>query len=220
VRRALAAICRISRQPWGLVNCRWPDDEFLHEVPEECWHDQANTPWTGVELAFASFLIYRGMLRQGLGVVKNVDARYRKSGMYWDHMEFGGHYYRPMSAWAIVNAMAGLTIKEGHYSFAPKVGDGNARLFFSFAGGWAHYERKLGKASEKHSIAVRSGTLRLKSVAFDLSNADASRVAVSVAGKRLAKADFSASCEGGRVVVTFRRQPTVGAGSTLSVRAS
>jgi non-lysosomal glucosylceramidase len=215
VRKALRTICRISRQPWGLVNCRWPEDEFLHEVPEDCWHDQANTPWTGVELAFASFLIYRGMLRDGLGVVENVDTRYRKSGMYWDHIEFGGHYYRPMSAWAIVNALAGLTVNDGRYAFAPKVGEGDARLFFSFAGGWGHYERRARKASETHTISVSSGTLVLRGLSCNLFDREASRASVALAGGRKRTAEAAVQVSAGRMEASFRPPLRLRAGQIL-----
>jgi len=32
---------------------------------------------------------------EGLAVIKEGDDRYRRSGLYWDHQEFGGHRYRP-----------------------------------------------------------------------------------------------------------------------------
>ena len=47
-------------------------------------------------MAFASLLIYEGLFDEGLMVVRNVDDRYRRWGMYWDHQEFGGHYFRQL----------------------------------------------------------------------------------------------------------------------------
>ncbi len=183
LRKALRTICRIARQPWGLVNCRWPDDGFLHPVPMSCWHDQANTCWSGVELAFASFLIFEGMYRQGLGVIENVDARYRKAGMYFDHIEFGGHYYRPMSAWAIVNALLGLTINGGAYAFDPRVPGDEVRLFFSFGSGTAHYERRISTKSERIILRVRTGALRARTLTFALAGGGEGRVSAKGAGR-------------------------------------
>jgi len=211
LRKALRTICRMSRQPWGLVNCRWPDDEFLHPVPETCWHDQANTCWSGVELAFASFLIFEGMVRQGLGVIENVDSRYRKAGMYFDHIEFGGHYYRPMSAWAIVNALLGLRINDGAYAFAPRLPQDDVRLFFSFGGGTAHYERSVAEESESIAIRVRTGTLRPKSVELALVRDGAERVSVRGAGR------CEAEIAGGTVRIKFPRGAAIRAGEALRV---
>jgi uncharacterized protein (DUF608 family) len=178
LQKALRTICHIARQPWGLVNCRWPEDGFLHPVPITCWHDQANTCWSGVELAFASFLIYEGMYRQGLGVIENVDSRYRKAGMYFDHIEYGGHYYRPMSAWAIVNALLGLTINGGAFGFDPRVPGDELRLFFSFGRGTAHYERRVTRTAERIALRVRSGEFRARSLEFVLARKGAGRANV------------------------------------------
>ncbi|KPK66023.1 MAG: hypothetical protein AMK73_01270 [Planctomycetes bacterium SM23_32] len=215
VRQALRAICRISRQPWGLVNCRWPDDEFLHPVPEECWHDQANTPWTGVELAFASFLLFEGMYREALGVIRNVDERYRRWGMYWDHVEFGGHYYRPMSAWAIVNGLLGLTMRGEVFGFAPVVPGDRLRLFFSFGGGTAHYEREVEAEWERIGILVRTGTCRCRELTFALRRKDASEVRVSAAGRRLPAGEYEADFSGSGLHLRFPRPLAVQAGAAL-----
>lgn len=133
---------------YGLRNCRWPGDGFLHEVDKDTWVDQANTAWSGVELAFASCLLYEGMYAEALRLVKNVDTRYRTWGMYFDHQEFGGHYFRPMSAWAIVNALLGLTINNGCYTFAPNVPGKHVRLFFSHGHGTALFERVSAQRTE------------------------------------------------------------------------
>jgi non-lysosomal glucosylceramidase len=211
LQKALRTICRISRQPWGLVNCRWRDDGFLHPVPMSCWHDQANTCWSGVELAFASFLIYEGMYRQGLGVIENVDTRYRKAGMYFDHIEFGGHYYRPMSAWAIVNALLGLTVNDGAYAFEPRVPGDEVRLFFSFGGGTAHYERRVAPEAERIALRVRTGTLKARSVQFALARKDGAKASVKGA------AGATAEVAGGRLTVAFPKGLSLGAGEALDV---
>lgn len=216
VHSALETICRISRQPWGLVNCRWPDDRFLHPVDEDCWHDQANTCWSGVELAFASFLIYEGMLETGLGVIENVDERYRAEGMYWDHVEFGGHYYRPMSAWAITNALLGLSIRSGHYRFDPKLDMADVRLFFSFGDGTAHYERRVAEDGEVLEVRVRTGELTCRSVKFGLWNDGFGTADIYAGGRRMAGAESEADGSNG-LRVSFPDPVRVPAGKTLRV---
>ncbi|NJM14191.1 MAG: hypothetical protein HC896_01345 [Bacteroidales bacterium] len=89
VRTALKSIIEMSYKAGnGLRNCSWPGAEFLNNIPANMWVDQANTYWTGVELEFASFLIYEGFYQEGLNIIKDVDNRYRKAGLYWDHQEF------------------------------------------------------------------------------------------------------------------------------------
>ena len=142
----------------GLRNCTWPDDKFLHDIPWSCWVDQANTPWTGVELAFASFLIYEGLMEEALKVVKSVESRYRRAGLYWNHQECGGHYYRAMSAWTILNACLGLTINQDKLGFAPKIQDKEYKILFAVNGATAHFSCNKGK----YNIEVRSGRLSLQ----------------------------------------------------------
>jgi len=117
---ALRSILEMNYKPeQGLRNCQWPGDLFLHDISKDTWIDQANTCWTGVELNFAAHLYYAGFHENAEEIVRNVDVRYRKWGMYWDHQEFGGHYFRPMSALAIPNAFLGLSYDGEILRIAP-----------------------------------------------------------------------------------------------------
>ena len=117
---ALRTILEMNYKPdQGLRNCQWPGDNFLHDIHKDTWVDQANTCWTGVELNFAAQLYYTGLHENAEEIVRNVDERHRKWGMYWDHQEFGGHYFRPMSALAIPNAFLGLSYDGQALKIAP-----------------------------------------------------------------------------------------------------
>jgi uncharacterized protein (DUF608 family) len=210
-RKALAFILKHSRRPWGLVNCRWPTDKWLHPIPDNVWADQANTCWTGVELAFASLLIYEGLVKEGLEVIRNVDERYRRAGLYFDHQEWGGHYYRPMSSWAIINALLGLTIHDGCYEFAPRLPDKNQKLFFAVPNATGHYTRKVAAKKETITLTVATGSLQCRELVFALT------------GKRK---KFSVNVDGalsqrpGKLTVSFAQPVTVKAGESLKVLAS
>jgi len=107
---ALRSILEMNYKPeQGLRNCQWPGDTFLHDIDADTWVDQANTCWTGVELNFAAQLYYAGLHENAEEIISNVDERHREWGIYFDHQEFGGHYFRPMSALAIPNAFLGLS---------------------------------------------------------------------------------------------------------------
>jgi uncharacterized protein (DUF608 family) len=218
VRKALRRIVSLCFRPeQGLRNAAWPGDAFLHPVEKDVWVDQANTCWTGVELAFASFLIYEGLVHEGLKVVRNVDRRYRKAGMYWDHQEFGGHYYRPMSAWAILNALAGLTIDGDAYGFAPRLPERNQRLFFAFGSGTAHFAREVKGRRECLAVEVKTGTFRCREIAFELVDARPRKVATAVAGKRLSPSSYDVGFEEDGVHLRFRRGVSARACESVTV---
>ncbi len=171
VKEALKNILTLSfKSDFGLRNCSWPGDKYWHDIPKDIWVDQANTCWTGVELAFASFLIYEGLYQEGMNVIKTVDDRYRKAGLYWDHQEFGGHYFRPMAAWAIVNALAGLTIHQQNYRFNPQIPQPDLRLFFALPECTAHLIRAVTNNSEKIQIDVHTGKFTFQAIEFKTFN--------------------------------------------------
>jgi hypothetical protein len=103
----------------GLRNCQWPADTWLHDIHKDTWVDQANTCWTGVELNFAAQLYQHGLHENAEELIRNVDERHRKWGIYFDHQEFGGHYFRPLSALAIPNAFLGLSYDGETLRLAP-----------------------------------------------------------------------------------------------------
>jgi non-lysosomal glucosylceramidase len=205
---------------YGLMNCCWPEDGWLHEIPKDIWVDQANTCWTGVELAFASFLIYEGLVKEGLDLVANVDERYRASGLYFDHQEFGGHYYRAMSAWAIVNAMAGLALCGGTLRLSPRLSEKKLKLFFASSAGTAHYTRESSGATEKLGIEVRSGYVRFERLELGLSSTRVPAKAtarVASRERRIAPKDYEVTRTRGGVAVVFKDVVSLGEGDTMVV---
>ncbi len=38
-------------------------------------------------------------------VLENIELRHRRWGIVYNHQEFGGHYYRPLAAWGVLQAM-------------------------------------------------------------------------------------------------------------------
>ncbi len=218
MRKALRTVMATNYQPdYGLLNCRWPGDAFLHDVDKDCWSDQANTCWSGVELAHASLLIYQGLVKQGLEVVRNVDDRYRKSGMYYDHQEFGGHYYRPMSAWAVLNALLGLAIREDFYRFDPRLTDASLKLFFAFGHGTGHYSRSSTKKADKIAIDVRTGTWTPRRLELGTAVKSPARVTVRAAGKAVPQKAYTATFDKGRVTLDFAKALRIPAGKGLAV---
>jgi uncharacterized protein (DUF608 family) len=218
VRTALRSVLQMSYRPgFGLRNASWPGAAPWHDVPPDIWVDQANTVWSGVELAFASFLVYEGLVDEGLAVLKTVDDRYRRAGRYFDHQEFGGHYFRPLAAWAMLNALLGLTIRDGRYGFAPRLA-GDVRLFFSHGPGTATFARRADAARESVVLSVHTGALRFRELSLTTAAAALRSVALTVAGRPLALTRHEQTWDGPRLVLRPQSPLTVPAGKTLEIR--
>ena len=175
-----------------LRNCSWPATPDLFPIhTSDLWVDQANTPWTGVELAFASFLIYENMVEDGLKVIKGVDDRYRKAGLYFDHQEFGGHYFRPMAAWSIMNAFLGFSANRGQLNFNPKLVKDNFTLFFATTDGTALYE----KTANSVSIEVKTGEMKFSKMTLGNSGISSKKPQILIDNKKVKniKATFNDS---------------------------
>ena len=127
----------------GLRNCQWPSDSFLRDIGENTWIDQANTCWTGVELNFAAHLYHMGMTADAEEIIRNVEERYRRWGLYFDHQEFGGHYFRPMSALAIPNAFLGVSFDGDLLRVAPAHDLPKGRWCLLLPGGYATLYRTV-----------------------------------------------------------------------------
>lgn len=173
VRGALRSIYAMNYKPeQGLRNCQWPGDAFLHDIDKDTWVDQANTCWTGVEFNFAAQLYAHGMVEKAEAIVHNIDARYRKWGLYFDHQEFGGHYFRPMSALAVPNAYLGLSYDGETLRIRPAGSEPGetarplpaGRWCFLFPGGYG----TLFHSPEETRLVVRSGRLEARVIEIHL----------------------------------------------------
>ena len=69
---------------------------------------QAGGLWSGIEFAFASFLMDHGRYDDGVRIVEAIHRRYLRAGRPWSHVECGGHYSRAMSSWATLLAATGF----------------------------------------------------------------------------------------------------------------
>ncbi|MDX2190106.1 MAG: GH116 family glycosyl hydrolase [Bacteroidota bacterium] len=189
-KKALKSVVGMSyKSDFGLKNCSWPGFEFYKPVPDDIWVDQGNTVWSGVEVSFVSFLLYEGLYTEALAVAKTVHERYLKCGRYWDHQEFGGHYFRAMGAWGIINGMIGMSINQGTFGFKPALPEKNFKVFFSFPGGFGHLISDAGKVS----INVLSGELKISKLNLDNFAFAHKNMVAKLAGAELAKADVSAN---------------------------
>jgi len=114
----LKAIYKYNFKEWeGLLNASYPHQprpslkgnmKYLNEVGiPYTIGGQMDTPWTGIEIPVATHLIWEDMVEEGLNILRNVHDRYASWGLYWNHIECDGHYFRVLCSLFIPNALAG-----------------------------------------------------------------------------------------------------------------
>jgi len=217
VDQSLKSILKMSFESgFGLRNCSWPGDQWYHEIPKGVYVDQANTMWSGVELAFASFLMYEGYHKEAMQVFETVNERYRKNGFYFDHFEWGGHYFRPMSSWTLLNAVLGLNINQGTFTFSPKLDKKEMCILFAAPSGTAHFERQFVKDKQQISIKGLSGNIRMNRLRLSGFNNNQSNVNVMRNGKKLSvRTHYNHQDE--MLTIDFRKSIAITSGDQLIV---
>ncbi len=167
---------------------------------------QAGGLWSGIEFAFASFLMDHGRYADGVKIVEATHRRYLRAGRPWNHVECGGHYSRAMSSWATLLAASGfkpdfaremLTIVPG----AP--GDFHAPWVTAWGFG------TIGRAGKTLSIHCAHGALGMRAL----------KLSMVVQGARIgAKALAAKAIKTGQgVTLEFAGPLVLKAGETLTV---
>jgi non-lysosomal glucosylceramidase len=139
----------------GLLICTWPEGTSKPAVPAP----YAEEVWTGLEYMMASHLILRGLVDEGLTLVRAARARHDGARRNpWNDIECGSYYARALSSYALVNAYAGLSFdqRKGQIGFRPaRPGDGV--YFWSAGRGWGEVEFR----GRTILVAVKGGELSI-----------------------------------------------------------
>jgi non-lysosomal glucosylceramidase len=139
----------------GLLVCSWPkgSEEPATPVP------YSEEVWTGLEYMLASHLIARGLVDEGLTIVRAARARHDGSRRNpYNDIECGSHYARSLSSYALLNAFIGLSFDQrvGEIGFAPARPD-DAVYFWSAGRGWGEIAFRGAAAT----LTVKGGELRI-----------------------------------------------------------
>jgi len=146
----------------GLLLCSWPFGG-KPSIP----FPYSDEVWTGIEYSTASFLIGRGLVNEGLAIVKG--ARSRHDGTRrnpFNEFECGSHYARAMASYGLLLALSGFAYSapEKRIAFRPVIREKDFRSFFCVADGWGQYTQQKTATGQKHTLEVRYGHLRLKHI--------------------------------------------------------
>ncbi len=165
----------------GLFTCTWPISEHLKEGVR-----YKNEIWTGIEYQAAGHLLSEGFLKEGLAIIRGIHERYNGTKHNpFNEVECGDHYARALASWGCLTALEGFHYDgpAAYLEFDPRITPDKFRAPFTAAEGWGTLEQTRKKGKQTNTIAVRWGTIRLRSLAFRISDQGKVKVQVKRSGK-------------------------------------
>lgn len=197
----------------GLFICTWPKSAYLKDGVR--YREEV---WTGCEYQVAGHMVWEGMQREALVMVRALHDRYQpKLRNPFNEVECGDHYGRALASWGVFTALCGFEYDgpRGHIGYSPRVGDGTFKAAFVGAEGWGTWSQQPApKQGTEMSLSIAWGRARVRSLGFDI---DASRrVASSFARIGDKPIDCTARLEGNRVRLEFTQDVIVDAGKSLT----
>jgi hypothetical protein len=169
---------------------------------------QAGGLWTGIEFAFASFLMDLGRFSDGAKVVESVHRRYLRAGRPWNHIECGDHYSRALSSWCTLITATGFKPDAPRETLAiAPTAPGDFHAPWVTGSGFG----KLSRKAQSLLVACAAGKLTFKKLQVNLANP---KPAVLLAGRPVAAV---ATRQGSITTIEFAQPVSIEAGQTLTV---
>ncbi len=166
----------------GLLICTWPYSKH----PGEAGVRYRDEVWTGIEYQVATNMIFRGMVDEGLAIMKAVHSRYDgKKHNPWNEIECGDHYARAMASYGVLNAIQDYWYDgpKGVMGFSPKLMANKFRGFFTSSEGWGNITQTREGNNQHNTVEVKYGRLALQQLRLSVTNAAIKEVRVYVNGK-------------------------------------
>jgi uncharacterized protein (DUF608 family) len=214
----------------GTLVATWPEGSYRPDgsVPDHPWtaghhfhQGFYNETMTGFEHAFASHLIYEGMVAEGLAVARAVHDRHQpdspKKANPFNEPEAGEHYARAMASYATLLAAGGFSYDgpAGAIAFAPRWQARDFKTAFTAAEGWGSFSQKQGGMAMTASLDLKFGQLELQTL--DLVppvGTTPTEVTASLDGKSV---PVALELQSGKARLTFADSLTIAAGQSLVV---
>jgi len=193
----------------GLLNCTWP--KGARPANPLMYSEEV---WTGIEYVVAGAMLFEGMIDDALEIV--TATRGRQDGRLrspWNDVEYGDHYVRAMSSWALLEAAAGYRYDAGaaRIAFAPRIGAEDFRCLFVASEGWGSYRQRFTGDLFRAELRLDWGQLTLRQLELAVAARD---LRVALEGQTVPAA---AEPHGARLTLRFAQPVTVVAGEALSV---
>ena len=198
----------------GLFICTWPKGGRPAEPV--LYRDEV---WTGIEYQVAGHMLYEGMLREGMAIVRAAHDRY--DGVKhnpWNEVECGDHYARAMASWGCLLGIEGFVYDGpgGKIGFAPKLGAEGFKAFFTAAEGWGSLVQKREGKVQVNRIEVKRGKVRCGMLLLESpGEAKVTEATVAVGGEA---AGVEYKQEGAVVTLKLRGTVVVNEGEAMEVR--
>ncbi|MGO9476849.1 MAG: GH116 family glycosyl-hydrolase [Limisphaerales bacterium] len=201
-------MCSFPRRDWDYAQAKGKGPEWAAGYFNECMN--------GFEYQVAGHMIWEGLALEGLAVTRAVHDRYHASRRNpWNEIECGDHYARSMASYGVYLAACGFEYHgpKMHIGFAPRLTPEDFKCAFTSAEGWGTFSQQSETTNLNAQIAVKWGTLRLKTIALNFPAATSARVVLdgTPIQATMAKAD-------GQVMLTFAEDVLVAAGQALEIR--
>ena len=212
----------------GTLVATWPEGSYRPDgsLPGHPWTASHhfhqgfyNETMSGFEHAFASHLIYEGMLAEGLTVARAVHDRHQpgspKRSNPFNEPEAGQHYARAMASYATFLACGGFEYDgpAGALGFAPRLQAENFKTAFTAAEGWGSFSQKQRGGTMCASLEVKFGRLKLKTLGLVPPDGSApTKAEARLAGRSV---PASLETEPGKARIVFRKALLIAAGESL-----
>ncbi len=200
-------MCTFPRPDWDLRRAAGKGaSAWAVEYFDECM--------TGFEHQVAGHLIFEGMVREGLAVIRAVHDRYHPSKRNpYNEVECSDHYARSMASYGAFIAACGFEYDgpAGRIAFSPRINAAEFRCPFTAARGWGTYAQS--EATSSVDLQLKWGALRLQRIGVAAGPITAAAsVAVELNGVRI---PASTRLTGSHCDVCFDRPLVLAAGDRL-----
>jgi uncharacterized protein (DUF608 family) len=200
----------------GLLMCTWPQGESMRV--QSGYDYYFNECMNGFEYQVAGHMLWEGMVQEGMAVTRAIHDRYHAARRNpWNEVECGDHYARSMASYGVFLAACGYEYHgpKGHLGFAPRLTPEQFRAPFTAAEGWGTFEQRRDGATQRETIAVKWGQLRLRTLEFTtLAGLIITHIDVTINGIPLSLVH---AVTDGQVQVTLAADVHLEAGQTLEV---
>jgi len=197
----------------GLLICTWPGGRYLDRGV--CYRNEV---WTGIEYQLAGHMIWENMLSEAMTIVRGIHDRYAPLKRNpFNEVECGDHYARALASWGVFTALCGYEYHgpEGHLGFSPRLTPAHFRAAFTAAAGWGVFCQDRQEDWQRERIALRWGSLKLRSLAFAVGRDRATRQVDVVLANRHVPATFDQ--EGDRITIRLTEEICLEKGDMLRI---